>query len=249
MTSAYLNKVVPTYIENWPDAMMALSIPQSDIRLSLIEAKAFYLMVERGSQTCDDADSAIEKLRLEFSRALSRFPDGAFVRLGSRSGKDSEFALAHGLRVTIAEEAVQMLTSKSRRLAFDLRLAIKFGYQPHVFVREWREIPPWAEFRCFMKNRQLAGISQYDCKNVGHHNWISDNANQIKHAISIFFDKFSGISHLDDVVFDIYLSRGGSKDDSLEVTLLEINPYFHHTDPCLFKWQDEDDFDGSFRFL
>jgi len=44
------------------------------------------------------------------------------------------------------------------------------------------------------------------------------------------------------------LMRQGMTFDSRvwEVKLLEVNPFFEMTDPCMFAWKDG--FDGSFRF-
>jgi hypothetical protein len=100
-----------------------------------------------------------------------------------------------------------------------------------------------------MKNRKLIGISQYDCKNLGHCPEIAANQKQIKYAIEMFFETFKIMSHLDDVVFDVFLKEiEKTTNPFFEVKLLELNPLFDKTDACLFDWQNND-FDGSFRFL
>jgi hypothetical protein len=181
---------------------------------------------------------------------LSNFPEGAFVRLGSRSGKDSAYAHNRGLRVTDAAAAVRMLTDDSRRIAYDLRLALHHNYRPHLFVRRWMDIPAWAEFRCFMKSRRLVGITQYDCRNLGHCPEIAAHAALIKSAIMEFFKTLSAASHLDDVAFDVFVQVGEENSGArARVRLLELNPFFYKTDAVLFHWGDGGDFDGSFRFL
>ncbi|WP_146210255.1 hypothetical protein [Vitiosangium sp. GDMCC 1.1324] len=190
----------------------------------------------------------LEPLLWRLDEALRCFPGGAFVRLGSRSGKDSAYARKNGLRVETAEAAVRLLIEGSERVAFDLRLALRHGYMPHLVVRPWLDIPAWAEFRCFMKQRRLMGISQYDCKQSGPRPEIARNADAIHSAIRSFFPRFSAASHLEDAVFDVFvdgLERGGG----LAVRLIELNPFLAQTDPCLFDWMRPDGFDGSFRFL
>jgi hypothetical protein len=123
----------------------------------------------------------------------------------------------------------------------DLLLAIAKNYRPSIFVREWLDIPPWTEFRCFMKQRSLVGISQYFYRNV--YPPLLAAAGEIEGAIRDFFPAFEESCHIQDVVFDIVVQPSAP----WQVTLLEINPYFELTDPCLFHWHD-DDFDGGFRF-
>lgn len=248
---AYFSTVLPTYIENWNPALYQLSIPQVDIPLSLEEARGLGRSIHRfGKWFPDGPSTSLPRVARELDAALGVFPDGAFIRLGSRSAKDSYYALSRGLRVTNSQAAMRMLTGASRRVAFDLMLAWRNKYRPHIFVRQWLDIPRWSEFRCFMKGRKLVGISQYDCKNLGHCAEIVENASRIQTAIAAFFDHFRLISHVDDVVFDVFLDvKHGRLDSSIDVRLMELNPFIPKTDPCLFDWSVEGDFDGSLRSL
>ena len=140
-----------------------------------------------------------------------------------------------------------MLTEASARVAFDLKLALNNNYNPHIFVREWIDMPDWTEFRCFMRNRKLVGISQYDCKNLGHCPNIAKYENKIRLSIESFFEQFRLLSHLDTVIFDVFLEVDKNMHEPLiKVKLLELNPFFKKTDYCLFE---QADFDGSLRFL
>ena len=71
-------------------------------------------------------------MRSPFEGAVRQFRDGAFVRLGSRSAKDCDFALSHGLRISTGRAALRMLTDGSERIAWDLRWALRNGYCPHT---------------------------------------------------------------------------------------------------------------------
>jgi hypothetical protein len=250
MTPAYFAQVHPTYIENWSNGLYSLSIPQIDIPLSLQDTIDFGTNLTVFGASFGTPPQSISRIKDWIEVALKHFPNGAFVRLGSRSGKDSTYAQHYGLKVTHPYAAIKILTEASERVAFDLRLALREQYNPHIFVRQWLEIPTWAEFRCFMKNRKLVGISQYDCKNLGHCPEIAANAKQIKSAIEAFFKEFKVVSHLDDVVFDVFIiAREQASQLSFDVKLLELNPFFEKTDACLFDWHNSSDFDGSFRFL
>lgn len=246
MNSSYFIKVFPTYIENWNSALYKLSIPQIDIRLTREEVPILGRNIWKfGKWFGDTPRQSMKRIEEKIEKALYNFPKGAFVRLGSRSGKDSLYAQHFGLRITHADAAIKILTEASERIAFDLHLALQNDYCPHIFVRQWIEIPRWAEFRCFMRDRELVGISQYDCKNMGHCPEIVKHQSEIKYGIRFFFEKFRTASHLNDVVFDVFAIIDKNQTD---IKLLELNPFFPKTDACLFDWNLRD-FDGSFRIL
>lgn len=246
---AYLRSVVPTYIENWPPALLQLSIPQVGLPLSIDEVRALRICLgaKRASATFNQT-LVLDRLRQRIASALKAFlPDSVFVRLGSRSAKDSFHAASRGLRVVDAAAAVQMLVSGSERIQFDLALAARNHYQPVLFLRRWQDIPAWAEFRCFMRERRLIGISQYDCVNLGRCQSIVERADDIRRAIEAFFLRFRTAVHIDTVVFDVFLTAAEQHlATALSVRLLELNPFIDKTDRCLFQ---ADEFDGSFRYL
>lgn len=249
MTSTYFNQVYPTYIENWKGDLYSLSIPQIDIPLSLqdtidLASNIAIFGVSFGSR------QPIISIKERIDKALKHFPEGAFIRLGSRSAKDSRYVQYYGLKVTNSHIAIKILTDASERIAFDLRLALSNKYLPHIFIRQWFDLPSWMEFRCFMKSRRLVGISQYDCINLGHCKKIQKYAKKIKYTIEKFFERFKVASHLDDVVFDIFIIKYLKNNKvNFEVKLLELNPFFDKTGSCLFDWHRSNSFDGSFRFL
>jgi hypothetical protein len=248
MTKTYWDEVVPTYIENWPVGVCALSIAQADIPLTIEEAKRLGAnLIEYGE--CFDAKwyGPIDDIRDRVTRAVERFPFGAFIRLGSRSPKDSFLGYREGFKVEVGTDPLRFLVDASERIYEDLILAIQHNYAPHIFVREWVTIPRWAEFRCFMDHRTLVGISQYHY--LGHECFseITDDPEYIRWSINQFFPVFRKASHLDSVVFDVFI-KTATRDNTrkTEVKLIEINPYFEMTDPCLFAWNDG--FDGSFKY-
>jgi hypothetical protein len=244
----------PTFLENWPQALRALSVAQVDIPLDLMQANALGRHIRHFGQWFGEVPpGSLEALRERLQAALATFPEGAFVRLGSRSGKDSVFAANCGMRVHSARAALSILTDGSQRIASDLRQCIARGVAPHVFVREWVHFPPWAELRCFMRARRLVGMTQYDCVNLGAQQELAANAEAIRAGVVAFFTRFREVVHLDDVVFDVFLVRRQIDGNAaFEIRLLEINPFGRETDAGLFCWNTSDgegDFDGTFRFL
>jgi len=248
MNTEYFKKVQPTYLEAWPRELCALSIAQIDIPLSITEAIAL------GSNIIEFGEAfgkvqPIDNIIRQTQQAVQSFPNGAFIRLGSRSPKDSWEIFKHGLKITTNDtNPLVLMLGTSERTYEDLQLAIHNNYCPHIFVRQWLDIPKWSEFRCFMRNRKLIGISQYyyDQK----FDEIIDNHDTIQWAINNFFKSFKNMSHLDDIVFDIVVLLQANKNNRVwEIKLLETNPLFEMTDPCLFDWRNNwSDFNGEFRY-
>ena len=257
MSKEYLDKVSPTYIENWPAALCSLSIAQVDIPLTLDEATTL------GSHISEFGEAFTRKGELtpitnRVIQAVKKFPNGAFIRLGSRSPKDA-WTAEENQRVTIPEGPIvrsnhplRFMLETSERMYEDLTLAIENKYAPHIFVRQWVDIKKDAEFRCFMKGRKLVGISQYNYPDGPVADLQDDVFREaIRWAIEKFFETFRKVCHLDDAVFDVYyrIIKNGCY-WAWELRLIEINPFFEMTDPCLFDWRNGgESFDGSFKYV
>lgn len=243
-----LNKAWPqfaeTWIENWPDGLLSLSFPHIGIRLEEQEAHALGALNGIGSHCLDRCrEEGLCALEAKLDEAISHFPQGAFIRLGSRSPKDTVHSVITQCKAFDGRQAIRLLTSGSERVAYDLRTARKANYQPWVFVRQWVDISPEMEFRCFMKNRHLIGVSQYFYQTSFPVLDSPEIRNTIKIVLGEFFADFSKVSPSDNVVFDVALFLGKKP----HVKLVEINPFHPLTQACLFSWHTSD-FDGGFRF-
>lgn len=265
----FFEKSKPTYIENWPKELCSLSIPQVGLKLTrdqaerlgknLVEFGAIFYPDEKWPE---EGPPQIADIVTDLETIVQRDMAGAapfFVRLGSRSPKD---AFTTSPKVNDASQAIERLCDMSERVFEDLSLALHEEYDPYIWMRQWVNLPSWSEFRCFQRDRELIGISEYDYLGPGHPE-IVENAGAIEWAIRAFWSEyFLPACHLDDVIFDVYVKRlpGMSTRDirpdtgqpsyqtfQWEIKLLEINPFFNFTDPCLFDWR-EDGFDGEFRF-
>jgi hypothetical protein len=193
-----------------------------------------------------DIRGDIADIRAEVAAAVEKMPNGAFIRLGSRSPKDAwSFQRSDG-KVIAGQDPLSYLLDCSERVYEDLMLAIKQNYTPYIWVRQWIEIPKWSEFRCFMKSRKLVGISQYNYLN--NEVFPEMDPGMCEWAVREFFKLFRESTTFNDVVFDVFVKvrKAGPNSRDIEVKLLEINPFFELTDPCLFAWHM--DFDGSFRY-
>jgi D123 protein len=249
----FWNVVVPTFLEQWPKSLHDLSIPSKQLQLTVTEAIVLGASIIELGETFDNVPENAAEIRSSLIARLddalkSTFPNGAFVRLGSRSPKGAFFVGANrpvNGRITSGQSAFDLLTACSERIADDLHAQIVFGYAPSIWLREGLFIERWAEFRCFMQNRQLVAISQYFYRDVEPR--IVLDRDGIYAAVELFFtEEFRAACPLDTVVFDVFLEvagRGGYR-----VRLLEINPFGRLTDPCLFDWGHPEGFRGQLRF-
>ncbi len=232
----YFDYAKPTYIENWNRELCSLSIAQSNIVLSLDAIEA---LMEK-MYDCKDSPY-LKIIEDKIDEEIKQFPKGAFIRLGSRSPKDVDI-----IPVFNGKDAMDLLIS-SMRVFDDLCIAYKNKYEANIFIREWIDIEEHFEFRCFMKDRKLVGISQYQYNKT--YLEIINNADSMKWVIEKFFPKFQKACKLDDVVFDVFLKYNQRFEQGIwEAKLLEINPYFKMTDPCLFDWRKPEEFNGQFLY-
>ncbi|XP_059119541.1 cell division cycle protein 123 homolog isoform X2 [Peromyscus eremicus] len=100
-----------------------------------------------------------------------------------------------------------------------------------LVLRKWCELIPGAEFRCFVKENKLIGISQRDYTQYYDH--ISKQKEEICRCIQDFFKKHIQYKFLDeDFVFDIYRDSRG------KIWLIDFNPFGEVTDSLLFTWEE-----------
>ncbi|XP_023563826.1 cell division cycle protein 123 homolog isoform X2 [Octodon degus] len=100
-----------------------------------------------------------------------------------------------------------------------------------LVLRKWCELIPGAEFRCFVKENKLVGISQRDYTQYYDH--ICKQKEEICRCIQDFFKKHIQYKFLDeDFVFDVYRDSRG------KVWLIDFNPFGEVTDSLLFTWEE-----------
>ncbi|GFU00151.1 cell division cycle protein 123 homolog [Nephila pilipes] len=100
----------------------------------------------------------------------------------------------------------------------------------YLVLRRWTEIEPSGEFRCFVQNRALIGISQRE------HSLYFDHIDHCKDAIVEDIVNFYQL-HIqskfpcDNYVFDVYRKKG-------KVYLIDFNPFGIVCESLLFSWNE-----------
>ncbi|GAA5907048.1 hypothetical protein JCM5296_006577 [Sporobolomyces johnsonii] len=106
--------------------------------------------------------------------------------------------------------------------------------RPYAFelvLKKWFDMPKSQEWRCFVRDRRLIGISQRD---TTYYDFLQPEETQreLREQIGRFWEeevreKFPLASY----TFDVYLTRDRSR-----TFLIDFNPYSPSTDPLLFSY-------------
>lgn len=87
------------------------------------------------------------------------------------------------------------------------------------------------EFRCFVRNHNLVGISQREV--TGFYPILTEKKRDLKTVIEDFYiNKVSTRFESECYTFDVYIRK------DLEVKLLDFNPWCAVTLPLLFTWEE-----------
>lgn len=152
--------------------------------------------------------------------------DYVFVRLNSLSPKnDNKINNNKNLAISIID-----LIRQSQRCTDTLKL----NWPHYLMLRQWIDINPQSEFRCFIYQNRLTAISQYHC--YDKYNYI--NKNIIKNRIIQFYkdnyDKFI----YEDCIVDLIVTNS-------DVTIVEFNSFASGiSGSALYNW----DLDSNILF-
>ena len=221
-----------THIENL--ATELLEIPTIMFQLSQKELKTM-LDVFKGlmdnKPLSDDLGKRVDKIGERIDNIIkNNFPDGCFIKLGSRSPKDAWLINKYGMCCKDGKSAVALLFD-SERIMDDLRLAEYNNYLPYIVLRKWIDIDPWREFRCFIRNGELVGISQYFYQSYFPE--IIENKEDIEKVIKDKVKTIRSLLPTNTVIVDFVYNNDKT------TTIIEFNPYDIDTDPCLFNWKQD----------
>ncbi|KAJ3067721.1 hypothetical protein HDU98_009068 [Podochytrium sp. JEL0797] len=109
----------------------------------------------------------------------------------------------------------------------------------HLVLRKWYDLVPSMEFRCFVKDGVLVGISQRD--HLNFYPFLVENRTHLQSLIYEFYrdeisDRFANTSF----VFDVYVNKTNQK-----CWLIDFNPFSANTDGLLFGWDEILEFEAN----
>lgn len=123
------------------------------------------------------------------------------------------------------------LTQPFKHCCDDENLKNETKVKYELVLRKWQELNPAYEFRCFVRQNKIIGISQRH--NDMFYKFIPENRQEIVADIQAFFyhivkDNFPDKNYC----FDVYRRSQG------KLLLLDFNPYGRVTDSLLYTWEE-----------
>jgi len=154
-------------------------------------------------------------------------------------------AFFESLSVNSPEEVMEIM-EKSSRVVSDIVRALdnvdKCAWNLKLIVREFVPMPIEGEFRGFVCNGKLNGLSQYydDC----YFDYHVDNKNLITEKVLAFFEEIKNHITLESYICDFVILSDG------QVKIVELNPFSEQTGACLFNWKKDKEVieNGPFQF-
>jgi hypothetical protein len=121
------------------------------------------------------------------------------------------------------------------------------AFSPVLVLRAFFSPLPSLEFRCFVKDRTLVGITQRD---LNHYGFLLSIREPIKQRVRELFDRKLRFTFPEaSFVFDIYIPEADYDSDAEDdanhdsgsvrlgrARLIDFNPWAPHTDTLLFDW-------------
>lgn len=225
----------------WTDDIVALATERKSIELSEQQQKwlggATPFFADLWSPTSDETNDAgliasIQKMLREDNRDY-------YIHVGGLTWRRR----MPSCQVQNANFITYMLRTPHLARAIFLNNCLQNGDPTFLELHPFENVPEWLEFRGFIKDRQIIGVSQRHYRHtfpqIAHNDWA------LRSALSEFFQKLVDSLHIDSVVVDIRVSP---TEQRFKAELLHVNPFEVGTDPCLFDWRKRNSFDGSFRY-
>lgn len=171
--------------------------------------------------------------------AIAELGGAVFVKLNWSAPKDASWiGLNNSLKCTTPAD-IYLLLKSSDFVTHDLTQPFKNcndastppEVKYHLVLRQWRDVNPSTEFRCFVFDRNIIGVCQRDGNNCYAH--IKQEFKDIVRDIQSFYkEKIKRYFPLRNYTFDVVRSE---KD---VVKLVDFNPFGATTDPILFSWEE-----------
>ncbi|KAL4591261.1 hypothetical protein LXL04_004219 [Taraxacum kok-saghyz] len=181
------------------------------------------------------------QLESQINQSIAALGGSIFPKLNWTSPKDSSWISPTGtLKCTSFTEIVLLLKSSDSLVhdlchAYDLCNDRTAPPRPDCFflaLRKWYpSLHPEMEFRCFVRNGNLVGISQREV--TGFYPVLIERKRELESGITEFYEgKVRGRFESERYTFDVYVRADG------EVKLLDFNTWGGVTLPLLFTWEE-----------
>ncbi|CAG98013.1 cell proliferation protein CDC123 [Kluyveromyces lactis] len=162
-------------------------------------------------------------------------------KLNWSAPRDATWILPNNTSKCMNVNDIYLLLNASNYIAYDLDHAFdecedrdnsdNQSIQFELVLRKWFDINPALEFRVFVRDSEIWGISQRD---LNYYNYLEPLQDTFTNLIEEFvYDIVLPNFDLKSFVLDVYLPRPFES-----CWLIDINPWSRTTDPLLFSWNE-----------
>mmetsp|Transcript_14824 Transcript_14824/g.22316 ORF Transcript_14824/g.22316 Transcript_14824/m.22316 type:complete len:318 (-) Transcript_14824:29-982(-) len=260
----HLDELIHCSPQIWYDlfskhAIKARFIPVSDEFISYLSADGLVLpknshvaLLGRDELSDDEELKSVEddectrpvfdELNNAITTAISDFGGKVFVKLSWNSAVDAVWINGGSAQCCSAGD-VYMLLKSSLKIADSIEVAQSLDTsdlrEPALVIKKWSNLHPSMEYRCFVKDRSMIGISQRNCST--YFEFLADDAHRIKEVIFSFFSTHVQPSEfpLSSYTIDVYVDKKN------RVWIVDFGLFGDATDSLLYSWEELNDIDTS----
>ncbi|CAG9466068.1 unnamed protein product [Pedinophyceae sp. YPF-701] len=176
-----------------------------------------------------DAHPQIERA---INDAVSSLGGSVFPKAGWSAPTDATWLMMSGQAKCAHADEIALLLKSSDRVAHDLSLCQQGEGQAALVLKEWYDLRPEREFRCFVRGGQLVAASQRHM--TQHYPQLEGQEREISRQLSAFHDDVVRPSPfpLEHYCYDVYLLPSG------RVRILDFNPWRGTSAALLFAWEE-----------
>lgn len=190
---------------------------------------------ERMEDPEDEPYETFPEWEASVDAAIRELGGSVFPKLNWSAPKDAVWMSTDGtLRCTNAAE-VMLLLKSSDYAAADIEQARSLGVAPVLILKEWTQIAPSLEFRCFVVRRNLAAICQRNLSDFFP--FLRDRGSQLRGIVSGFVcsSVLPAADELGNLVIDVFVGP----DDSVQLLdIAELDEEFLVSNPSLVQWSE-----------
>ncbi|KAL5711523.1 hypothetical protein ACHQM5_021968 [Ranunculus cassubicifolius] len=245
-----IHEIPETFIQYLEDDSGPFVLPQSISGEDALPNRVHNPYEEDDYQIHEDEDSDDEsesqpppsfpEFESEIINSIKALGGSVLPKLNWSAPKDSAWiSTTRNLKCTSFSEIALLLRS-SESLVHDLSHAYdsctdKTSSRPSNFflaLRKWYpSFRPEMEFRCFVRNSLLIGISQREV--TGFYPALVENKQCLEMLIRDFFSENVEMEfESENYTFDVYVTRDN------RVKLMDFNPWGEFTLPLMFTWEE-----------
>jgi hypothetical protein len=247
--SALYDYCLPTFASEWPAPLLAFSFDTQFVHVNKPEVQVLRQGPLWRGPVWGHTDTVVRGLIEKMEAPFKALGGNAFVRTQVRSPKDGRIFQRHRGRIGSPWLALVAL-QESERFQRDCDWLQHNRSLPVIVLRRWRDIQPWAEFRCLIRNRQVVGITH-----LRHQAPLPEavrrRAPALRQGLLDFCRTWMPMLPRPSIVADVVIPAWTGDDwpgaDMPQMTLSELNPWHSITDAGWFDWKDRTGLDGSLR--